>query len=335
MHIGSVDLTSEVLIIAEIGNNHEGDVELAEELVHLAADSGAQAVKFQTINPYELVSPEDEGRIAQLNRYALTPEDHLRLKDAADRAGIMFMSTPFSLSAVEMLDPLVEAFKIASGDNNFIPLLKTVARTQKPIIMSTGMASMAQIEYSRSVVKKEWDRLNVNPCLILLHCVSSYPTPVEEANLSAIKLLSEMNDFVGYSDHTLGTTAAPLAVTLGARVIEKHFTISKSHSDFRDHQLSAEPDELKEMIERIKEAELYIGDGKTDIQECEIASAQVAKRSICANKPLEEGHVLSMADLCWLRPALGVEPGQESELLGRMLKKDIMAGYVFDLEDVE
>lgn len=334
MKIGSVDIDREVLVIAEIGNNHEGDVGLAEELVHLAAEAGAQAVKFQTIVPASLVAPDQPARLAQLGRYQLDANAHRRLADAAQRAGVMFLSTPFALEAVAALDPLVPAFKIASGDNDFVPLLEAVARTAKPVLLSTGMTDLAGAAYGKAILERVWGESGVDPGLVLLHCVSAYPTAREDANLNAVRTLASLGVRVGYSDHTLGIDAPPAAVALGARVIEKHFTRSKTQSEFRDHALSVEPSELKEMVARIRAVEALLGDGRKRTMASETATAAAARRSICAARDLPAGHVLSPADLAWLRPAGGLRPGRESEILGRALARPYAAGERFSLEGV-
>lgn len=335
MKIGHVDIDSEVLVIAEIGNNHEGDLALAEDLIGMAAEAGAQAVKFQTIVPEELVAPEQVARLAQLRRFALSADDHRRLAAAAHAAGVMFLSTPFSLSAVELLAPLVPAFKVASGDNDFVPLLEAVAASGKPILLSTGMADLDAVARAKAVIENSRpSAAAAAPGLVLLHCVSAYPTPGAEANLAAIRTLATLGTPVGYSDHTLGTAAAVLSVGLGARVIEKHFTISKTHSDFRDHRLSADPAELRELVDRVREANVLLGDGVKRTMPDEKATAEAARRSIAAARSLPAGHVLRMEDLAWLRPAGGMRPGEEAALLGRPLTRAVGAGERFSPKDV-
>jgi sialic acid synthase SpsE len=326
MNIGAVDLDRTVLVIAEIGNNHEGDVSLAEELIGAAAEAGVQAVKFQTIFPERLVRPDQAARLVQLRRFQLTPDDHVRLAAAAARAGVMFLSTPFCIDAVALLDPLVPAFKIASGDNNFVALLEVVAATAKPVLLSTGMAEAADIVASKRVLERVWADQGVAPGAVLLHCVSAYPTPAAEANLKAIAALASLGARVGYSDHTLGIDAAVLAVALGARVIEKHFTDSKTRSSFRDHALSADPREMSELVRRVREADAMLGDGVKRIMPSEVAATAVARRSAVAARDLPAGHVVTPADIDWLRPADGVPPGAESQLIGRPLLAALCAG---------
>ena len=326
MKIGPVDLDREVLVVAEIGNNHEGNMAVAEELIGRAAEAGAQAVKFQTIVPEKLVGPDQVARIAQLRRFALSPEQHARLEEVAAEAGVMFMSTPFDLDSVAMLDPLVPAFKIASGDNDFVPLLEAVAATEKPILLSSGMTDAAGIGQAMESVRRVWQQRAVDPGLVVLHCVSAYPTPVEEANLRVIPTLALLGVTPGYSDHTLGIAAAPLAVALGARVIEKHFTLAHDYSDFRDHNLSSNPAELKALVQAIRNANAMRGDGVKQMMPSEAATATAARRSISAARDLPAGHTIAFADLTWLRPAGGLPPGQEQALLGHRLLRPVAAG---------
>lgn len=186
MKIRHIDLEREVLVVAEIGNNHEGDVVLAEELIALAAAAGAQAVKFQTIRPECLVAPDQHARLAQLRKLSLPAEAHARLAARAAKEGVMFLSTPFYLDAVDILNPLVPAFKIASGDNDFVPLLRRVAATGKPVLLSTGMADMEAVRTAVVELERVWLESGEAPGVVLMHCVSAYPTPAAQANLKAI-----------------------------------------------------------------------------------------------------------------------------------------------------
>jgi len=335
MKIGPIDLDREILIIAEIGNNHEGDVALAEEMILLAADAGAQAVKFQTIIPEGLVSPNQKSRLAQLRRFQLQPEEYGRLADAAEKVGVMFISTPFSLDAVSLLEALVIAYKVASGDNDYVALLDAVAQTGRPVLVSTGMTDQEGAMRARDVVRGTWAQSGINPGLVLMHCVSAYPTPPAEANLRAIRSLAALGETVGYSDHTLGINAAALAVALGARVIEKHFTIDKNQSDFRDHALSADPSELRSLVQLVRETNEMLGEGSKLTMPSEEAVAKVARRSAHSARDLPAGHVLETTDIAWLRPGTGISQGQQDLLVGRRLKQPVSAWQILSAEAVE
>ncbi len=320
--------------MAEIGNNHEGDVRLAREMIGRAAEAGADAVKFQTIVPERLVAPDQTDRLRQLERFRLSPEDFERLSRAAAEAGVLFLSTPFDIDSVAWLDRLVPAFKIASGDNDFFPLLRAVAATGKPVLLSAGLADLDLIRRSRDTLRQTWRELGRRGELALLHCVVSYPTPPEAASLRGIPALASLGETVGYSDHTIGPAAAPLAVALGARIIEKHFTLNKQQSGFRDHQLSADPPELAELVRRVREAEQMLGQEGKRVQPAEAAAAGAARRSIVARHDLPAGARVAWEDLDWLRPRTGLAPGREDELLGRTLRHAVARGRPIRLEDL-
>ena len=326
MRIGNFDLDKRVLVIAEIGNNHEGDFGRAVAMIEAAAAAGADAVKFQTIVPERLVAPSETARIAQLARFAFTPEQFAQLATAAAKAKVLFLSTPFDLGSVAMLDKLVPAFKIASGDNDWPGLLRAVARTGKPILLSTGLAGLPEIARAKSIIDAEWKKAGVAPGLVVLHCVSAYPTPAEEANLGAMRALATLGVVVGYSDHTLGVEAAVLSVALGARVIEKHFTLDHDQSEFRDHKLSADPRELAELVKRVRMAETMLGSGDKRRLAAEAGVAAAARRSLHAARDLAAGAVLSEGDITALRPAGGIAAAEMDSLIGRRLTRPVAAG---------
>ncbi len=231
---------------------------------------------------------------------------------------------------------LVDAYKIASGDNDFFPLLDRVAHTGKPVIVSTGVSDLAQIAAAVGSLRAQWHAQSRTGELGLLHCVSSYPTPPEQANLRSIPFLAARFDCtIGYSDHTLGTEAAVLAVAAGARIIEKHFTLDKHYSDFRDHQLSADPAEMEMLVKRIGEAESLLGTWGKSIQPCEAASQTAIRRSIMAAHDLKGGTTLQAADLKWIRPGDGLRPGNEGQLIGKRVKRDLQEDDAISPGDVE
>ena len=331
--IGEVNLAREILVIAEIGNNHEGDPGLAAAMIKLAAEAGAHAVKFQSIDPAQLVSPQQKERIAQLKKFQLSRDDMATLANLARSKGLIFLSTPFHLAAVDELDALVPAFKVASGDNEFLPLLERIGATGKPVLLSCGLADIGSIEASQEAVRRVWRERKNGAFIALLHCVSSYPTPAEEANLRAIETLKPIADVVGYSDHTLGIEAAIAAAALGARIIEKHFTLDKCHSDFRDHKLSADPSELKQLCERVARVNSMLGDGVIREMPCEAPLRLAARRSIAAARDLPAGVVMTADDFVWVRPGGGIPPGSEATVIGSSLCRPVEAGEIFSLED--
>ena len=330
MKIGEFDTDKKVFIIAEIGNNHEGDFNVACEMIEAAAGAGADAVKFQTIVPDRLVSIKDTKRVEQLSSFAFNQDQFRGLHDLASENSVMFLSTPFDIDVIDWLDDLVPAYKIASGDNDFLPLLDRVSQTGKPILISLGLGKINELNEIRKFLELKWTSYNLlNPGIGFLHCVVSYPTPDDQAFLSNISKIKYESVTPGYSDHTLGIKAAELAVANGARIIEKHFTLDKNFSDFRDHQLSADPHDLKLLVESIRNAEELLGINKSDLQECEKSNEYVVRRSIATNRNMECGEIVSKEDLCWLRPRNGLRPGEEDLVVGRKLVLSIREGESF------
>jgi N,N'-diacetyllegionaminate synthase len=325
-----------VLIVAEVGNNHEGDLQVALELVDRAAEAGADAVKFQTYRTDLFVGRADAPRFERLKRFELAPADFARLADAAHAAGLLFFSTPLDLDSARMLERLVDAFKVASGDVTFVPLLQHIAQSGKPVILSSGASELEEIRSAVGIIRKGRPSSAASEAIAVLHCVSCYPVTDDQASLRAIPFLARALECpVGYSDHTLGIDAAVFAAVLGARIVEKHFTLDKQYSDFRDHQLSADPADLKELVARIRRFEVMAGrEGKT-LQPCEVAVQQSLRRSIVARTDLPTGHVVAQADLSWMRPASQLAPGQEQALIGRRVRSPLLAGDAIDVDDVE
>lgn len=327
MRIGDRDTGARVLVVAEIGNNHEGDVGAARELVRLAAEAGADAVKLQTYRTALFVRPADADRYARLERFELPPASVAELQRLARELGLLFLSTPLDLEAVALLEPLVDAYKIASGDNDFWPLLDAVRATRKPVVVSTGMSTLEGV--ARAV-----DRLRGSE-VALLQCTSAYPAPEHEANLAAIGLLAaRFRVTVGYSDHTLGIDACVAAVAAGARIVEKHFTLDKARGGFRDHQLSADPDDLRELVRRVRDVETLLGRPEKTVQPSEEETVRAARRSVVAARDLEAGHAVAWEDLVWLRPRDGLAPDEAGDILGATLVRAVAAGEPIRRQDV-
>jgi N,N'-diacetyllegionaminate synthase len=327
MKIGGIDLDREILVIAEIGNNHEGSYALAEEMIGLAAQTGVQAVKFQTFRTEHYVSRKDADRFARLKSFELGDAQFERLAAQARKAGMLFISTPFDLESARFLAGIVSAYKVSSSDNVFLPLLEGIAKGNKPVILSCGLAGLDDIEHSAAFVRRAWRQAGLQQELAALHCVTAYPVPAEEANLGAITAMKKrLGLTVGYSDHTLGIDAAVLSAALGARIIEKHFTLNKNHSAFRDHQISADPAEMTALVRKVKEAQVLMGTGEKTAQPSELKNLAAVRRSIVAARDLGAGAVLRWEDLTWTRPSGGLAPGNEAALLGKTLVKPIAAG---------
>lgn len=336
MKIGKIDLDKKVLIVAEIGNNHEGDFELAKKLIYKAKESGADAVKFQTFKAEKFVTITEKERYNQLKSFELSYEQFGELCSIANKNGLLFLSTPFDIESVDALDSFVPAFKISSGDNTFWPLIERVASKGKPVILSTGIANEEEIREVLRLLKKYGKPDPIENWVTLLHCVSSYPVPQEEVNLLSIKYLMDKFELsVGYSDHSLGITACLAAVALGARLIEKHFTYRKENQKFKDHLLSADPKEFKEMVKNIRLIETYLGDYRKSTALCEKDSNVFVRRSIAANRKIYEGEKISAQKLTWLRPATGYKVGEEDKLIGKKALRDIEAGEIIQRSDVK
>lgn len=336
MKVDNHETDESVFIIAEIGNNHEGNVEVAKRMISAAAKARVNAVKFQTLRPEGLVQSKEKARVEILKRFELSYQQFENLAKTAADEGLMFLSTPFDLEACNFLNDLVPVFKVASGDNTFYPLLERIASFGKPVILSTGLAELNEIEKAKALFERIWERDNRNTELALLHCVTSYPTPASEANLRVIQLLQEkFGGCVGYSDHTLGITAAISSVALGARIIEKHFTLDKNYSAFRDHQLSADPLEMAELVKGVRELELLLGSGEKSVRDLESTNMIGSRRSISVNKDLPKGHVLRWEDLCWLRPGNGIQPGSEDLVVGKKITENLSQGTMLSESIIE
>lgn len=330
-----LDKNDNTYIIAEIGNNHEGNFELAKKLIKIAASCGCNAVKFQSIKPELLVGNKNIKRLNQLKRFELTKDNYKELKRVSEIEKIDFLSTPFDLDSVDFLDKLVPAYKVSSGDLNYFQLLKKIALKFKPIILSTGMSTIPEIQSSIDFIKKIWEQnFKKYNIIYILHCVSAYPTSIDYANLNALKDLSQLGFPIGYSDHTIGTEAAIIAVSMGAKIIEKHFTISKTYSEFRDHQLSADPEEMKKLVSNIRMTEKLIGNKPKIPMDIEKESLISMRRSIFSRFSLKKGEILSEDNLVCLRPGDGISPNKIYELIGREIKNDINANEIINLKDI-
>jgi sialic acid synthase SpsE len=335
MKINLIDTDQQTFIVAEIGNNHEGDFDVAQELIQQAAKAGADAVKFQTFLP-EYLAGGDKARFERLKMFQFSYEKFSKLALVAQSEGIIFFSTPFDPKSADFLNEIQPVFKIASSDNTHWPFLQQIAHFGKPVILSTGMTTLSEINEMEKVIRTVWNEQNCDPGLALLHCVSSYPTPAEQANLKAIKTLAKHfpNCVPGYSDHTFGITAALSAVAMGARVIEKHFTLDKNYSDFRDHQLSADPTDLKELVSHIRELERMLGSGEKAPQPNELVMQETLRRSAAAGKDLKKGTVVSELDLIWVRHGSGVTWDHRDNLVGKKLNRDCKYADLITIEDL-
>lgn len=336
MRINSFNTDDRVLVVAEIGNNHEGNAAAAFRLIDAAADAGVDAVKFQTFQTELYLSKMDRVRYDRLKRFELPWETFPQLAAAAHKRGLLFMSTPFDLESARRLSSCVDAFKIASGDNNFFPLFETLATFRQPTLVSMGLTDEQEARGIVKELRRLWSGSEGLERLAILHCVTAYPTPPEQANLLSIQTLANLfSGTVGYSDHTLGLDACMAAVALGARVIEKHFTLDKAYSDFRDHALSSDPGEMTGLVRGIRHVEELLGSPGKRRMLSEHSAVSAVRRSIVAAVDLERGRLLTPSDLTWIRPGGGMAPGREKELIGRRLSHDVRQGERLTLADLE
>lgn len=332
MRFSTLDKT---FIIAEIGVNHEGSEDVAADLIRKAAASGADAVKFQTYKAEGYVSAEQPERLERVKRFELSYEAFRRLAKLAEELGVVFFSTPLADGDVDFLDTIAPMYKISSGDMTWLDLIRHVASKQKPVILSTGLCTEEEVEAAVNVVLSEQPNARENGSLMLMHCVSAYPTPPEQANLRNFHWLRErFNLPVGYSDHTSGSKACELAVAMGAVSVEKHFTYRKEDQDFHDHALSADPKDMKEMVEAIRQAEVYLGRVERLRAEAELPLEQHMRRSLAAAQDIELGTELSRDMVTFLRPAWGIGANDAEKAYGRRLNKAISAGALIREEDL-
>jgi len=322
-------------IVAEIGNNHEGVMENAERLIKEAALSGVDAVKFQHFETSN-IDGGDPDRSARLERFRLGPDQFVALAEVARECGVVFFATPFERTSAQFLNSLQPIFKIASGDNDLIPFIQLVIGLNKPTIISTGMLELEELDQLYEVIKSERINQKRNLEVAFLHCISAYPTPTDQVNLKSITTLKDRYPEVtiGYSDHTIGIDAAVGAVFLGAKIIEKHFTLDKEFSDFRDHQISADPTEMKELVERIRVAEKLLGKAGKKVQPCEELNRESTRRSIVAATDLSVDAEIQSSDISWARPGTGLRSGHEHLFVGKKTLVSIRKGQQLTKEMV-
>ena len=324
-----------VLIIAEAGVNHNGDLNLAKKLIDAASDAGVDYVKFQTFKTEKLVSKsaqkasyqsenlkdDDNSQFSMLKKLELSPENHFELIEYAKQKGVNFLSTAFDLDSLAFLDSLnLSLFKVPSGEITNKTYLQAIAKTKKPVIISTGMANMQEIEDSISVFETEG---YLKTDITVLHCNTQYPTPFEDVNLMAMKTIGDAFGVkIGYSDHTNGIEVPTAAVALGATVIEKHFTLDKT-MEGPDHKASLDPKELKGMVSAIRNIEIALGNGEKKPSPSESKNLEAARKSIHLAVSLKKGEVLKYEHLIMKRPGNGISPMDFESALGKKVNVDL------------
>ncbi len=330
------------IIIAEAGVNHNGNYEMALRMVDEAKRAGADYVKFQTAKPELVISTfapkaeyqkettgDGESQLEMCKAIHLPLTDYKPLKEYCDRVGIGFMSTPFDLVSIDVLEPLdMDYYKIPSGEITNLPYLRKIAAKHRPVIMSTGMSELPEIEAAMKVL--EDGGLNREQ-IILLHCNTQYPTPMADVNLRAmLDIRDSLHVRVGYSDHTKGIEVPIAAVAMGAEVIEKHFTLDKTLPG-PDHKASLEPQELKAMVDAIRNIEQALGDGHKHVSDSERPNIIVARKSIVAARNIRKGEILTEDNITVKRPGNGVSPMLWDKVIGTAATRDFAYDELIEL----
>lgn len=338
---------NKVIIIAEAGVNHNGSLEKAKLLIDVASEARVDFVKFQSFKAHKLVSPDaqkaeyqkknignnDDNQFQMLLDLELSEKDHDELLEYCNQKNVAFFSTAFDVDGLSYLDSLgLNLFKVPSGEITNYPYLRKLAELGKPVILSTGMSNLKDIERALKVLEQGIDRSMIT----ILHCNTEYPTPMEDVNLKAMTTIkSHFNTSVGYSDHTMGIEVPIAAVALGARVIEKHFTLDRELPG-PDHKASLEPDELIEMVRMIRNIEQAIsGSGIKEPSTSEKRNISIARKSIHSKKDLKKGSILKEEDLIPLRPGDGISPMEWENIIGKELLVDYSSFQKIQLSDLK
>ena len=331
---------NKTFIIAEAGVNHNGSFELAKQLVDKAVWAGADCIKFQTFNSKNLVSKNaqkaeyqkkttdsSESQLDMLKKLELSKAEFVELRDYCNQKEIMFLPTPFDLESIDFLSSIgVKTWKVPSGEITNYPFLRAIGKRKESVIMSTGMCTLDEVRDAIKVLK-DFGTTDIT----LLHCTTEYPAPYDSVNLKAmLTLKNEFGFNVGYSDHTNGIAVPVAAVAMGASVIEKHFTLDKN-MEGPDHKASLEPDELKQMVQSIRNVELALGDGIKKPSEAEKKNIAIARKSIVAACEIKKGEIFTEENLTAKRPGNGIPPMNWAEVLGKIAKRDFSEDELIEL----
>lgn len=331
---------NKTFIIAEAGVNHNGDICIAKQLIDAAVNSGADAVKFQTFKAEELVCEKaekadyqktntgnNENQLSMLKKLELPQKAFIELKQYCDKRGIMFLSTPFDIDSLKFLMSIgISIVKVPSGEITNYPLLREIGKTGLDVILSTGMCELEEVKQAIAVLKNFGTQK-----IIVLQCNTEYPTPFVDANLRAMLTLGkETGCRYGYSDHTKGTDVAIAAVTLGACIIEKHFTLDKT-MEGPDHMASIEPKELANLVTSVRNVEQALGTGEKNVSNSEIKNRNIARKSIVAKKHIHKGEIFSEDNLTTKRPGNGISPMRWPELIGRTANREFQKDEVITI----
>ena len=327
MNIGNFDTNKKIFIVAEIGNNHEGNLSNAKKMIDLAHKAGANAVKFQTFKVEKFVYKKNLARFNQLKKFQLSYKEFKELKEYTKKRKMIFFSTPLDLDSADFLCKFTPVIKISSGDNNFYELIKKVIKSKKPLILSTGLMSTSNIKKILNFIQKNLNKNYLKKKVAILHCVTSYPVPSKYANIRSVSYIkNKFKITTGYSDHTIGIDACIASASLGARIIEKHFTLNKKHSKFRDHALSADYFDFKKMVKSIRNIEILLGKYSKDIQKIEKPFLKSARRAIYSATDLKNNSLISNNNIDFLRPGPTEIKLSFDNIKGKKTKKFIKSG---------
>ncbi|PFG53730.1 N-acetylneuraminate synthase [Marinobacter sp. LV10R520-4] len=330
------------LIIAEAGVNHNGDLNLAKKLIAVAAEAGADLVKFQTFVAKNMISKSapkaeyqkvatdpEESQQDMVRKFELSKDDHLELIAECEKRSIGFFSTAFDQQSIELLEKFdFGLVKVPSGELTNLPYLRHLTRKSVPVLLSTGMANLGEIEAAIDAIEKAGTPRSL---ITVLHCTTEYPTPMEDVNLRAmVNIGKALGVKVGYSDHTPGIEVAIAAVALGATVIEKHFTLDRNLPG-PDHRASLKPDELKAMVAGIRNIELAMGDGVKRPSASELKNKPIARKSLVALRAIKAGEVFTENNLTAKRPGTGLSPMRWDEIIGRTAPRDFISDELIEL----
>jgi N,N'-diacetyllegionaminate synthase len=336
MELFGKNLDASLAVIAEIGVNHEGNIDQALKMIAMAKEAGADAVKFQSYTPGRYQSANNQERLQRVTKFSLDEAAHDLLWEKAKKEGIAIFSTPLTEDWVPFLSKRSEVIKIASGDLTFEPVIRAATKTGKKVIISTGFGNIEEINRAVNWAKDEIGETALSERLVLMHCVSAYPTPIEQANILSVPFLKDKypNLTIGYSNHVIEPEACLAAVALGAAVVEVHFTDQKEGRSFRDHSLSFTTSELKSLIRQIRNVKLSLGVFGKTAQKCEVDS-HVMRKGLILARDMQQGDVLTKADIIYARPATYYSAAQKPELIGKTLKVSAQKGQSFAPEMFE
>tara|TARA_B100000767_G_scaffold274691_1_gene308533 strand:- start:8393 stop:9385 length:993 start_codon:yes stop_codon:yes gene_type:complete len=328
MKIFNKDLDKDILVVGEIGLNHEGKLKEALKLLKLASTSGLDAIKFQLYNPEKYQSRDNIKRYNRLKKFNLSDDDYIFLKKKARKLKIKVLATPLTEDKVKLAASFGEVVKIASGDINFYPTIDEITKIKKKIILSTGNATLKEIDKTVNYIQRKNNKISNS--LALLHCVSTYPTLIENTNIKKISLLKKRYPklTIGYSNHCCEKEAVLSAVALGAKIVEVHITNDKKNKKFRDHHLSFDKSDLKDLIKSIKLVHKSVRNLSTNPEKIQLSSIKQMRKGIVASKEIKKGQKFTYENIHFARPAIKYKFYDIKKLVGKKSKKNFKTGFL-------